>query len=492
MLLPPDLREWLPDDHLVWLVLQVVEELDLSQVEASYRRGGAGRQAYDPAMLTAVLIYAYCVGIRSSRAIERACVSDVALRVASAQQRPDHTTISRFRAANSTALAALFTQVLGICGRAGLGKVGIVAIDGTKIAANASRAATLGEDRLRALAEQVLVEAEQLDAAEDAAEARDGDGGLPPSLRPGPGRQARIRAALADLEAERARQAQPSIDTAQAAVDRAEATLSAVRAQVAERSAAWHARDKALRASTGHGAAGTRPVTDPDQHVHVRRAAHALSNARTRLEQAKAGQRVRSRTKAKPLRRNLTDPDSRVMPTRGQGFVQGYNAQLAVTDDHLIIATDVVQDTNDTGQFSSMADAAQHGAAALTRHSHDHADVDADHHSSEIGVLVADAGYYSNQALAAPGPDRLIAVGRDPATAAPPRHPPPELLERLQPDHPDRARYDRRKATVEPVIGQLKEILGLRRFSRRGLTAVREELALAALAFNLRRLHATA
>jgi transposase len=496
MLLPPDLREWLPDDHLVWLVLQVVEELDLSAVEGRYRLGGVGRQAYDPAMLTAVLIYAYCVGMRSSRAIERACVTDVALRVASAQQCPDHTTIARFRAGHAQALAGLFTQVLAVCGRAGLGRVGIVAIDGTKIAANASRAATVEEDRLRRLAEAALAEAQAVDAGEDAeARERDGDGagGLPASLRPGPGRAARIRAALADLEAERAEQARPSIEVAQAQVDRAAARAAAVRARVVQRKAAWHARDARLRASAGHGATGTRPVEDPDQHVLVRRAEQAVADARQRLERARAGKRVRARARAKTLRRNLTDPDSRLMATRGQGFIQGYNAQLAVSDDHLIVATDVVQATNDSEQFIPMAAAAQAGAEVLTD-ARDR-DLEGDRRPGErtgIGVLVADAGYYSNAALAAPGPDRLIAVGRDPATAAPPRNPPPQLLARLQPEHPDRARYDRRKATVEPVIGQLKECLGLRRFSRRGLQAVRHELALTALAFNLRRLHATA
>jgi Transposase DDE domain len=277
-------------------------------------------------------------------------------------------------------------------------------------------------------------------------------------------------------------------------VDRAAARAAAVRRRVAERKAAWHARDAQLQASTGHGASGQRPVDDPDQHVLVRRAEQTLADARERLEQAKTGQRVRARTRAKTLRRNLTDPDSRVMPTRGQGFIQGYNGQLAVSDDHLIVATDVVQDTNDTEQFIPMAAVAQAGAQVLTaaRAAAGHDTGTEDPAPNGIGVLVADAGYYSNAALAAPGPDRLIAVGRDPATAAPPRNPPPQLLARLQPEHPDRARYDRRKATVEPVIGQLKERLGLRRFSRRGLQAVRYELAFTALAFNLHRLHATA
>jgi transposase len=493
MLLPPDLRDWLPDDHLAWLVLEVVDQLDLDDIRGDYRLGGAGRQAFDPALLTAVLLYAYCVGLRSSRAIERACVTDVALRVIAAQQRPDHCTISRFRARHSAQLAGLLGQVLTLCGRAGMGQVGIVAVDGTKIAANASRAATLPEGRLRQLAEEALAEAAQADADEDERHGPDRGDELPAALAPGADRAERIRRALADIDAERAAQAAPSVQSVQAGQRRLQRAMdrrAVVRERVAQRGARWRERDRALREQRGTGMGGVRPVDDPDQHVLVRRADDAVRAAEEHLEQVRAGRRVPERVRQRELRRNLTDPDSRVMPTRGKGFIQGYNAQIAVSDDHLIVATDITQDTNDKRAFIPMIDPARVGADALTtgRRQGGHHEPEREH---TIGVLVADAGYYSSDNLTRPGPDRLIALGRDPAHSRAHADPPAQMAARLQPDHPDRAIYNRRAATVEPVIGQLKDRLRLRRFSRRGLQAVRDELALTATAFNILRLHAT-
>ena len=136
-LLPPDMREWLPADHLVWFVLDTLETLDLSEFEAGRRRGGVGAAGYDPRMLLGLLIYAYCRGVRSSRQVERLCGTDVAFRVLCAQDVPDHCTVARFRADCQDAFASLFTHVLLIAGHAGLARFGTVAIDGTKIAANA-------------------------------------------------------------------------------------------------------------------------------------------------------------------------------------------------------------------------------------------------------------------------------------------------------------------------------------------------------------------
>jgi transposase len=138
LLLPPSLREWLPEDHLAWFVIDAVAEMDLAAFFASYRADGHGRAAHDPAMMVALLLYAYATGERSSRGIERRCIEDVATRVICANQRPDHTTIARFRQRHETALAALFGDVLVLCAEAGLVKVGVIAIDGTKVHANAS------------------------------------------------------------------------------------------------------------------------------------------------------------------------------------------------------------------------------------------------------------------------------------------------------------------------------------------------------------------
>ncbi|HMI69375.1 MAG TPA: transposase, partial [Solirubrobacteraceae bacterium] len=142
-LMPPDVREWLPENHLAWFVLAAVEEMDLEGFYAAYRSDGRSRPAYEPAMMVGLLLYAYARGIRSSRVIERACVEDVAFRVVAAQQRPDHATIARFIERHEAALAGLFGEVLLLCARSGLAKVGVIAIDGTKLQANASRDANV-------------------------------------------------------------------------------------------------------------------------------------------------------------------------------------------------------------------------------------------------------------------------------------------------------------------------------------------------------------
>src|SRR5215203_602586 len=149
-LMPPDVREWLPESHLAWFVIDAVEEMDLAPFYAAYRVDGHGRPAYEPAMMVALLLYAFARGIRSSRAIERACEEDVAYRVIAAQQRPDHATIARFVERHEDALAGLFAAVLGLCAQAGLARVGVVAIDGTKVLANASRDANAVTSRSRA------------------------------------------------------------------------------------------------------------------------------------------------------------------------------------------------------------------------------------------------------------------------------------------------------------------------------------------------------
>jgi transposase len=462
MLLPPDLRDWLPEDHLARLVLEVVEQLDLTVIEASFARGGVGREGFDPRMLTALLIYGYCQGVRSSRQVERACVTDVAFRVIAAQQRPDHTTVARFRQRHAAALADLFGQVLAMCGRAGLGRVGIVAIDGTKIAGQASPRKNYTESTLRTLAADILAEAAAADAAEDAEFGADRSGGeLPPDLRPGPDRAARLRQALAEVEAERA---------AAIAEDTAVAERKVARAR---RGAARQRRDRIRRwEGSRRPRADRKPLGD---HARVRQADAGVAVREQELAEAKAGQGRRARA-VRPVA-NISDPDSRLMFVRGKGYLQGYNAQLAVSDDHLILATGISTDTNDMLLFPGMVDQTVANVAA-------HLD------GAEIGVVLADAGYCTHEALTCPGPDRLIATGRqpdqpaqtgkDPAIAA--------MARRLAEPSPDRTTYKRRQATVEPVIGQVKDRIGLRRFARRGKQAAAHELALAALAHNIRRL----
>src|SRR5829696_8812849 len=146
--MPPDVREWLPANHLAWFVIDAVGEMDLDPFYAVYRFDGRSCPPYDPAMMVALLLYAYARGIPSSRVIERACVEDVAFRVIAAQQRPDHATIARFVERHQQALAGVFAEVLTLCARSGLAKVGVLAVDGTKVAANASRDANLDYEQL--------------------------------------------------------------------------------------------------------------------------------------------------------------------------------------------------------------------------------------------------------------------------------------------------------------------------------------------------------
>src|ERR671932_950749 len=205
-LMAPDVREWLPERHLAWFVIDAVGEMDLDGFYAAHRVDGRCRPPYDPAMLVAVLVYAYARGIRSSRVIERACEEDVAFRVLAAQQRPDHATIARFVERHQDAIAGLFGEVLTLCARSGLAKVGVIAVDGTKVHANASR----NENRdYEQLAREILEEAKAVDAAEDElyGDARGDE--LPEQLRTGEGRRAWLREAKRRLDEQRAKEARP-------------------------------------------------------------------------------------------------------------------------------------------------------------------------------------------------------------------------------------------------------------------------------------------
>jgi hypothetical protein len=278
--------------------------LDLSAFYGRYRADGHGRPAYDPAVMVALVLYAYTKGVRSTREIERRCVEDVAFRVVAANLGPDHATIARFRAEHERALGALFGQVLAMCARAGLVCVGVVAVDSTKIAANASGLANLDYEQL---AREILAEAAAVDAAEDElyGEARGDE--LPPELADPKTRRARIRELMDDLEAER-----------QAEADAREAML--------ERRAEHERR-------TGKRAPGRPPVEQPKE-----------TSLRRRV--------------------NVTDPDSRSVKTP-RGFIQGYNAHAVAADGQIIVAADVTIGTRDQGQLEPMIAAAVEELAAV-------------------------------------------------------------------------------------------------------------------------------
>lgn len=508
MLLPVDMCEWLPPDHLVWFVLDTVEVLDTSGLEqVTRRRGGAGAAGYDPRMLLALMVYAYCRGVRSSRQIERMCVTDVAFRVLCAQDGPDHTTIARFRADARDMFSGLFSQVLMIAVRAGLGRFGTVAIDGTKIAANASIDANRGRAWFDRQVEAMVTESENTDREEDADTFEVGAGmdRVPAGLGDRTRRAERIRQAALELRDRQQRLDRTDEQREAAAIARRRRSeqgmpvvgripegphrLPEARAHLA-REITIHQAELDRYASliaAGKKPMGRRPVP-MEAGMRVQRARQVVANA----ERAAAAATAKQPTEGRPLPKvvaNTTDPQFRVMPTR-KGFLQGYNAQAAVTGDQLIVAVQVGQSTNDQGSFLPMMQAAQEAAASLfaVTANRDHV----------IGTVLADAGYSSDANLNAAGPDRLIALGKDrdqalAATTDPtPGSPPPDATPREANRHrllttEGRALYKRRGATVEPGIGNLEKILD--RFSRRGLDNVTSELYLAATAFTLMKIH---
>lgn len=521
-LLPPSMLEWLPSGHLAWFLIDVVAQMDTAAFHLNRARCGRGRAAYDPDMLVTLLIYAYCHQVRSSRRIERLCQTDVAFRVICAQDAPDHCTIARFRQDNEEAFTALFSQVLGLCARAGMGRLGSVAIDGTRIAANASAGANRSQAWLRDQVADMVAEADRVDAEEDEAfgDARGDE--LPEPFADPAGRAARIREALGQAEAERDAAAAAAADAAANQTARAEAYMCRLEAGDAPPGAPPAGVDPMRVAAARlareqrreRDAATARRRADAAKAARAAAQAHTQAAAQAAAGTGNAGHSEGSGREPEPGRNpdkrprwNITDPDSRLMPTRNGGWIQGYNAQLAVTDDHLILAVDISQDTGDTHQCQPMTSAATVAAQHLKRHR-----PPADPHNGnpchtgasddQIGVLLFDAGYLSEDNLTAPGPDRLIATGthhdqhrtaRDhPTTGPPPADATPAQAMRHRLATADgHTAYLRRGATVEPVIGHLKDHTGLRQFSRRGLTAALAELNLAAATINLLKLWRT-
>jgi transposase len=505
-LLPPDMREWLPAGHLAWFVIDAVGALDLSRWRARVTPAGswAGRAAYDPAVLLGLLVYGYATGVRSSRRIERACAEDVAFRVICAQDAPDHATIARFRRehfADPRAMEDLFAQVLAVAAGAGLGRLGLIAVDGTKIAASASVGANRTEAGLRALAAQVLAEAEAVDAAEDELYGQARGDELPGELADPKTRAQRIRAALAELEAERkatqdGKDAQAADYLQQAAAARGAGRPpgrppGALAVAVAEQNlaAARAARAAQLAQLQARATAGV------EDYCRVRQAAAKLERARTRV--AAAARRDEDRAGPGPVR-NITDPASRLMPVRGGGFIQGYNAQAVHSGDGLCLAAAVTAQTTDYASFEPMLAQAQ-AAAGLLRSA---ARGPLHRKHAKIGIMLADAGYLSARNLALAGPDRLIATGKrrdlgqaaagQPATPAPGSYAQAAaaMAARLATD-PGRAAYRRRGPIAEGPFGNIKHNRGFRRFSLRGLRRVNGEWAFQNTVTNLLKIHAT-
>jgi transposase len=442
LLLPPSLHDWLPENHLARFLVDVVETLDLSAIHALYEAGdGRGQSAYAPAMMVRVLLYGYATGTYSSRKIQARTYEDVAFRFLSADEHPDHSTLAEFRKRHLRALAGLFTQALQLCQKAGLVKLGHVAIDGTKLQANASKHKAMSygrmseaEKKLKDEIDVLLKRAEAEDAAEDAKYGKGLSGDdLPAELARRESRLAKLQEAKRELEAEARQQA--------------EEKKAAVEARIAER----HEQEE----RTGKKIRGAEPkAPDPD-----------------------------TATPAAQGQRNFTDAESRIMPSGSQkgAFVQGYNAQIAVDGAaQIIVAVAVIQQTTDNHQLMPMLEQTEQNVGAWPQ------------------AASADTGYWNSQQvekIQGLGIDLHVATGKQKhgETSQPDEQNPAEpssreRMKRKLASEAGRELYRMRKAIVEPVFGQIKEWRGFRRFSLRGLDNVRGEWRLVCLTHNLLKL----
>jgi len=462
LLLPPSLQDWLPEKHLARFIADVTDQLDLSEILADYaRRDGRGMAAYHPVMMVRVLLYGYCLGMVSSRKLERATYQDVAFRYLAADQHPDHDSIASFRQTHLEALAGLFLQALQLCEKAGLVKLGHVAIDGTKLKANASKHKAMSYERmtekekqLREEVEKLLAQAAQTDAEEDAqyGKGKHGDE-LPAEWARRESRLKKIAEAKTALEQE--------------ARERATLEKAAVEAQLEERRRQEQERGKKF---------GGRPpqVPDPEQ--------------------------VTPEPKAQ---RNFTDPDSRIMLDGAtKSFTQAYNAQAAVdSQTQIIVAAALTQEANDKKQLVAMLKQVEQNLGRKPEQAS------------------ADTGYFSEAAVTDPQvvgiellvpperqkhnegsqPQQVLPDNDTPSSTAPQsptvgkstaptaKSAAETMREKLR-TTAGRAVYKMRKAVVEPVFGQLKAVRGLRGFSMRGLEKVSAEWQLMCLTHNLLKL----
>lgn len=433
-LLPVDMMDWLPEGDIVHVVVDCVGLMDLSDFEATCKVGRAGQPPFAPAMLLALLIYAYSHGVRSSRAVERLCRRDAGYRFIVGDDVPDHSVIARFRQRHAERMKGVFLQVLELCREAGLIRLGLVALDGTKVKANASldanrTASTIGEQ-----IDRVLAEAEATDAREDRQFGPDANGpAMPGDLKWRAERLARLKACQEKLQAQAA-----------AAADRQEKKI-----------AAREAEEKATgRRKRGRKPKGPDPSVDPDTVA------------------------------------NTTDPESGILKTR-RGWVQGYNAQAVVTTGQIILAADVTTEANDARQLIGMLDQAQANAEAVlgeeavlgaaVADAGYWSEANAESQTEECELFIATQKDHKQRAALREAPSPR---GRMPKSMTA-----RERMDRKLRTKRGRGLYRQRGASVEPVFGQMKDRQDAGRFSMRGLELCRGEWQLQAAVHNLRKLH---
>jgi transposase len=458
-LLPPSLQDWLPENHLARFIAEVVSELDLTALYAAYeRKDGRGQLGYHPELLLRVLFYAYAKGVTSSRKIELAIAEDVGFRYLAANQLPDHDTIASFRQRHLSPIGDLFLQVLHLCQKAGLMKLGNVSIDGTKLLANASANRSVKYPRLdereqywKGEVSRMLTEAQKTDEQEDALHGKGkSDASLPEELANAKQRLERIRQAKQELN-EEARKQQEKV----------------------EAEAKEMAKSKPNKQSSA------------EQRAEYRQRRERLKKRRQRA-QANVEQPVRAY--------NFVDPDSRIMRDNGhKRYVQGYNAQAAV-DGHaqIIVAAEITQEVTDRNQLLPMADQVRQNLAAVAAMATD------DNKVAMPQVITADAGYWDTtdllderlrgiEVLVAPDSGGAKTDEGQRAANAPSSGIAQEMRNKLNSES-GRALYGQRKTVVEPVFGQIKQARGIRRLWLRGLDKVAGEWKLICAAHNLLKL----
>ena len=444
-LLPPDVREWLPEDHLAWLVIDAVGVMDTAPFYAAYREDGHGRAAYEPSVMIALLLYCWSRGVRSSRAIERACVEDVACRVIAAHQRPDHATIARFVERHERALGDLFGEVLALCADAGLATVGVIAIDGTKVYANANRDRTIDYEQL---ARTIVDEAITTDATETALHGERRGDELPEAVATTAGRRGWLRAARQRVDQERAQRAEPIPRS------RPERLLEAKRRL--------------------------------EEDLAIERAANANYEAYRKRGVMRDGRRMSARPKPYTSpnipdgKINVSDLDSKLVHGM-RGWIQGYNAQAVCNERHLILAAEVMTASPDFGHLEPMLTAARSELATAGV-------------TEAPKVVVADAGYWhldQMNEITGQGIPVLIPPDSSRRTNTRPGWNGGAYDFMRSVLHTDRGSdlYKRRAQLIEPIFGHTKHNRGFTRFARRGRSAARTEWRLMATTHNLQKLH---
>jgi transposase len=492
-LLPPDVRDWLPADHLAWFVIDAVAGMDLSGFYAAYRADGHGRAAYEPSMMVSLVVYSCATGVRSSRRIEGHCRQDVAYRVITGNVVPDHATIARFIVRHERALAGLFDEVLRLCDQAGLVKPGLIAIDGTRLAGNANSDATR---QFEQIALEILAEVRATDEGEDKEHGEERGDELPEQLRTSEGRREFLRAARQKLAAEDSDD-QPTeeeedrpaveldldVERIVARTQGREGWMREARRQLERHR--WHHPDPIGRARIERLLLAVERLED--ELDTERRANTAYQEFKERRRKTVAAHRVGGTPKpynppeVPDGKANITDPDSKRLKAR-EGYVQGYNAQAVVAEGQIVLAAEITNANTDWSQLDPMVSAA---IAALER-----AGVEA-----RPELALADAQYWNEEHIDEVVANKHIEVlippdgsgtGKQRAGWTGGRY---TFMRNALASDVGREQYRKRKHMVEPVFGHTRHNRGVTRFLRRGRTAVRTEWRLLMATHNLVKVH---